>query len=160
MSTRHRLEQTQIIPRPLPEIFDFFADIRNLEELTPPFLNFRNLTPQPTELHPGFLIDHRLSLFGVPMKWRSEIEVFEPNIRFVDRQVIGPYKYWRHLHEFREIDGGTEVIDKVEYELPFGPLGALAHAIFVKNNLRQIFDHRQRRLAEIFSQAPGDGRTV
>jgi ligand-binding SRPBCC domain-containing protein len=157
MTTRHRLERTQVVPRPTPEIFGFFADIRNLEKMTPPFLSFRNLTPQPTELYPGFLIDHRLSLFGIPMKWRSEIAVFEPNVRFVDRQVIGPYKYWHHLHEFREVEGGTEVIDKVDYELPFGPLGDFAHAIFVRYNLRQIFDYRHRRLAEIFGQAPGDG---
>jgi ligand-binding SRPBCC domain-containing protein len=151
---RHRLEQTQIVPRPLEEVFSFFADIQNLEVITPPFLHFRNVPPAPTEIHPGALIDHQLSLFGLPMKWRSEIALFEPNVRFVDRQLIGPYKIWHHLHEFRSVDSGTEILDRVHYELPLGPLGEIAHALMVKRMLQRIFDYRQKRLTEIFGQAP------
>jgi ligand-binding SRPBCC domain-containing protein len=139
--------------RPLDEVFAFFADIRNLELLTPEFLRFRNLTPAPTEIRPGSLIDHQLSLFGIPMKWTSEIETFEPGVRFADRQIQGPYRYWHHLHEFRAVAEGTEVRDRVHYELPLGVLGGIAHVLFVRRMLWRIFDYRQECLAKRFGQA-------
>jgi ligand-binding SRPBCC domain-containing protein len=152
-----RLERTQFVPRPLPEVFAFFADAGNLERITPGFLRFRILTPRPVPMHPGALIDYRLSLFGIPFRWTSRIDLFEPGARFVDSQVRGPYARWVHLHEFHEAPGGTLVVDGVEYALPLGPLGILARALFVRRSLERIFDHRAaalRRLLPARDPAP------
>lgn len=146
----HVLERKQVIPRRRSEVFAFFADARNLERLTPPFLRFQILTPGEVEVKPGTLIDYRLHLYGLPMKWRTEIERFEPEERFVDVQLKGPYALWRHTHEFRDVPGGTEVSDHVEYALPLGPLGSIAHALLVRRSLKRIFDFRQRVLTEVF----------
>ena len=147
----HLLERQQLVDRPRAEVFAFFADAHNLERLTPPFLRFEILTPAPIPMRPGTLIDYRLSLFGVPFRWRTEIEAFEPGVRFVDVQLRGPYARWRHLHEFEEVPGGTRVSDRVEYEMRFGPLGALVHALFVRRALRRIFDHREQAMRRIFA---------
>ena len=149
----HLLERKQFVPRPRNEVFAFFAEARNLEMLTPAFLNFRILTPLPLDMHSGTLIDYQIRLGGIPMRWRTRIETFEPPARFVDVQLSGPYRYWRHTHEFHDAPGGTWVIDRVTYALPFGFLGALAHWLFVRRALGRIFEYRQQRLAEIFPSA-------
>lgn len=140
--TTHLLERSQLVPRPRLEVFAFFADAHNLERITPPELHFEILTPAPIPMAPGSLIDYRLSLFGVPFRWRTLIEVFEPGVRFVDVQLRGPYRLWRHLHEFEDAPGGTLMRDRVEYALPLGPLGALAHVLFVRRQVDAIFRHR------------------
>ncbi len=149
----HRLERQQRVPAALAEVFEFFADARNLELLTPPFLRFRVLTPAPIEMRAGALIEYRIHLAGVPMSWLTEISVWEPGQRFVDTQLKGPYRLWRHLHEFTAVDGGTEMRDVVDYELPFGPLGELVHSVAVKATLRRIFDFRAQVIAERFRGA-------
>ena len=136
------LERVQILPRPRDEVFAFFEDARNLEAITPPFLRFRVVTPGPIAMRAGALIEYRLSLFGAPFGWQTEIEVYEPTRRFVDRQLRGPYRVWRHTHEFEDVAGGTRMADHVEYELPLGPLGDIAHALFVKRTVAKIFDYR------------------
>jgi ligand-binding SRPBCC domain-containing protein len=145
-----RLERQQFVPRPRDEVFAFFAEAQNLEMLTPAFLNFRILTPQPLDMRSGTLIDYRIRLGGIPMRWRTRIEMFDAPLRFVDVQLSGPYRYWHHLHEFQAAPGGTLVMDRVTYSLPFGFLGALAHWLFVRHALKRIFDYRQQRLAEVF----------
>lgn len=147
----HVLERVQIIPKPRAEVFAFFSDARNLERMTPPFLNFRIVTPTPIDMHEGTLIDYRIRMFGVPMKWRTRIDVYEPGVRFVDRQLSGPYRVWIHTHEFSDVDGGraTKMIDRVEYEVPFGPLGGIARALFVGRTLERIFDHRRDVMTQI-----------
>jgi hypothetical protein len=140
----HRLARTQLVARPLPEVFAFFGDAANLEVITPRFLRFRILTPTPVEMKPGARIDYALSLFGAPLRWRTHITAWEPGVRFVDEQEAGPYAVWRHTHEF-EARGpaSTKVRDVVEYALPLGPLGSLAHALLVRRTLARIFDYRQ-----------------
>ena len=150
MSRTYDLKRVELLPRPLAEIFPFFADAANLERITPSFLRFRILTPLPIRMEQGALIDYRIQICGLPQRWRTLIEVYEPPRRFVDVQVKGPYRLWRHLHEFEEAPGGTLVSDRVEYALPLGVLGALAHALFVRRMLKRIFDYRSRVLAEIF----------
>ena len=145
-----RLERRQFVPRPRDEVFAFFAEARNLEALTPAFLNFRILTPLPLEMRSGALIDYQIRLAGWPMRWRTRIESFEAPVRFVDVQLSGPYRCWRHEHEFEDLLGGTQVIDRVTYALPFGLLGALAHRLVVRRTLERIFAYRQKRLAELF----------
>jgi len=121
MGRRFKLEQIQIIPKPRSEVFAFFADARNLERLTPDFLGFQILIPGPIEMKAGAIIDYSLRLYGVSLNWRTRIEAFEPESRFVDTQLKGLYRHWYHLHEFEEVEQGTRMRDVVDYELPFGP---------------------------------------
>ena len=152
MPTTYQLERRQFIPRSLAAVFPFFADAGNLEAITPPRLHFRILSPRPIEMQTGTLIDYRLVLCGVPFRWRTRIEAFEPPYRFVDAQLRGPYRLWRHTHEFSEQDDGTLMIDRVEYQLPLGPLGWLAHALFVEGQLAHIFDYRRRAIDQLLAE--------
>lgn len=144
-----RIERVQLVRRPLPEVFDFFSDAYNLEAITPPYLKFGIITPAPIEMRAGALIDYRLQLFGVPMKWKTRIECFEPMTRFVDRQLSGPYALWHHLHEFYETADGTLVVDQVDYRIGWSIFGGIAHAAFVRRTLDDIFDYRRQRVAEL-----------
>ena len=148
------LERTQIVPRPRAEVFPFFADPANLERLTPPLVGFTILTPSPIAMKPGALIDYKIKINGIPVKWRTEIAAYDPPNMFVDVQLKGPYKTWRHTHTFRDVPGGTELGDRVEYEMPFGPLGTIAHALMVKRQLKTIFDYRQQVMADMFGRMP------
>jgi hypothetical protein len=147
------LERTQIVRRPVAETFNFFSDPRNLKRLTPAFLNFRFLEPPPEVMHPGTAIDYQIRLYGVPVQWRTRIEVVEPPTKFVDVQEKGPYALWRHNHMFKSVGGGaTEMKDRVEYALPLGPLGEIAYYLFVARSLEQIFEFRERKLDEIMAR--------
>jgi len=152
----HRLERSQLIPRPQPEVFAFFADAANLERLTPDFLRFRIETPLPIEMRAGALIDYRLSLGALPVRWRTRISSWEPPLRFSDDQERGPYALWHHVHEFEAVGDQTRMRDRVDYRLPFGPLGALAHVLSVRRTLERIFDHRRRVIEELFGVARED----
>lgn len=146
----HQLRRTQFIPKPVDEVFPFFAAPENLEALTPPFLGFRILTPSPIPMQVGTLIDYRISLFGVPLRWRTRIEAYEPGVSFVDVALRSPYRRWHHLHTFTPVAGGTRMDDVVDYELPFGPLGTLTHALMVKRTLARIFDFRAEAVRGVF----------
>jgi ligand-binding SRPBCC domain-containing protein len=150
MARQYLLERRQFIPRPLSAVFSFFSDAGNLEAITPPWLEFKILTPRPIRMQAGTLIDYRLKLAGLPFHWQTRIESFEPGRRFVDSQVRGPYRRWWHEHEFVERDGGTEMLDRVEYEMPLGPLGNIVHAMLTRRQLRTIFDYRRDRIAGVF----------
>lgn len=152
-----RLERTQFVPRPLEEVFAFFADAGNLERITPGFLRFRILTPRPIAMRPGAVIEYRLALFGVPFRWTTVIERFEPGVRFVDSQGRGPYASWVHTHEFHAVPGGTLVVDSVDYALPLGPLGLLARTLFVRRSLDRIFDHRVAAIGRLLGGPPPRG---
>lgn len=144
------LERIQRIPKPRDEVFAFFADAQNLEQMTPRWLAFQILTPRPIRMHEGTLIDYRIALFGIPMSWRTRIEAWQPDERFVDTQLRGPYRRWHHTHTFEAIDGGTLMLDRVEYALPLGPLGTIAHALFVRRQLDMIFEHRRATIEAVF----------
>jgi ligand-binding SRPBCC domain-containing protein len=145
----HRLAREQLVEAPPDEVFAFYSHARNLETLTPPWLRFEVLTPEPIEMRRGTLIEYRLRLHGLPLLWVSRIEEWEPGRRFVDRQLRGPYRVWRHLHEFDARPEGTLVRDTVDYALPLGPLGELAHAAFIRRDLDRIFDFRRDRIARL-----------
>jgi hypothetical protein len=153
----HVLRREQFVPRPLPEVFAFFADARNLERITPAFLRFRILPPLPREMGVGAILDHRLRLLGIPLRWTSRIDAWEPGRRFVDVQVRGPYALWVHEHRFRDVPGGTVVEDEVRYRVPLGPLGALARVLFVRRALDRIFDHRRAAVAARLGGPPAAG---
>lgn len=143
------LETEQWFPKPRPEVFDFFADAGNLETITPPFLRFKIVTPRPIDMRAGQLIDYSLRLHAIPIRWRTEIESWEPPLRFVDRQLRGPYRLWHHEHTFTAIDGGTLVKDAVTYIVPGG---SLVHALFVKADVRRIFEYRRKVLRELLGE--------
>ena len=144
------LERIQIVPRPIAETFRFFSDAHNLKRLTPAFLQFKFLEPPPEVMQPGTAIDYQIRLYGVPIHWRTRIEIVEAPTKFVDVQEKGPYALWRHSHSFKDIGGGrTEVKDRVEYAMPLGPLGEIAYHLFVARSLAQIFEFRERKLVEI-----------
>jgi ligand-binding SRPBCC domain-containing protein len=140
-------EAEQFLPRPRSEVFPFFSEARNLELLTPPWLQFEVWTPAPIVMRPGLLIDYRIKIHGIPISWRTEIEVWEPQERFVDQQLNGPYKLWHHTHTFTEQDGGTLCRDEVRY-YPRG--GALMNWLFVRRDVERIFAFRKEKLEELF----------
>jgi ligand-binding SRPBCC domain-containing protein len=149
----HLLERRQRIERPLAEVFPFYADAANLERITPPWLSFEVTTEGPIEMGVGALIDYRLRLHGVPVRWQTRIEEWQPPHRFVDAQLGGPYALWHHTHTFHA-DGPRATIlgDRVRYAIPFGPLGELARALLVDRDLEQIFDYRQEAVADILGR--------
>jgi ligand-binding SRPBCC domain-containing protein len=136
-------------------VFGFFAQPENLDAITPDDLRFEIVSPRPVAMRAGALIEYRLRLAAVPFRWLTRIEVFDPEERFVDVQLEGPYRSWRHTHVFAEVPEGTLVRDRVEYELPLRSLGALAHALFVRRRLQRIFAHRRRRIAELLEDGGG-----
>jgi ligand-binding SRPBCC domain-containing protein len=140
--------RTQIwLPRPVEQVFAFFADAGNLPELTPPWLQFQILTARPIPMHAGAIIDYKLRIRGLPVKWKTEITAWEPPFRFVDEQRKGPYLVWVHEHRFRSLHGGTEVEDFVRYRPPGG---WLVDRLLVRRDVRNIFGFRQQRLQELF----------
>jgi ligand-binding SRPBCC domain-containing protein len=142
------LTREQPLPGKPAEAFGFFADALNLERITPAWLSFRVTTPKPIDMGAGTLIEYRLRLHGVPLRWLTRIDVWDPPHRFVDRQLRGPYRRWVHEHTFAA-DGpdGTLMRDRVEYSLPLGPLGAIADVVLVRRDLARIFDHRAASVA-------------
>lgn len=147
------LQRTQLVPCRLEETFTFFAEPRNLETITPPWLRFRILEAPP-ELRQGSLLRYRLHLFGVPVGWRTEISEWKPPHAFTDRQLAGPYRVWVHTHRFAAAPGGTEIHDRVRYRLPGGPLAPLVDRVAVRRRLDEIFDFRARRLEQLLGAPP------
>lgn len=157
-ATECRTLRTELwLPRSVDEVFGFFADAHNLERITPPWLGFRILTPAPIDMYEGTLIDYRIKLHGVPMRWRTRIDAWVPPFRFVDMQLRGPYTHWRHEHTFEALDGGTLCRDFVEYS-HLG--GGLVHRMFVRPELEKIFGYRQRMLRRIFIEGADGGGVV
>ena len=148
------VSREQIVARPLAEVFEFFSHAGNLEMLTPAWLKFQILTPEPVAMRPGARIDYRIRYHGIPMRWVTEIEVWDPPHRFVDTQVRGPYKLWHHTHTFEETKDGTRIGDVVRYAMPFGPLGRVVNFLQTQREVESIFDYRNRQIAKRFPAIP------
>ena len=144
-----RLECEMTAPVAIERAFALFEDPYNLGKVTPPWLNFRIVTRQRISMARGAEIDYTIRWLGLPVKWRTLITDYEPPKLFVDQQIRGPYRLWRHRHEFREAPGGTVISDLVDYRLPFGFLGDLAHVLVVRRQLIDIFRFRQRAIADL-----------
>jgi ligand-binding SRPBCC domain-containing protein len=144
----YELERRQVVARSPEETFAFFAEPRNLEAITPPWLHFR-IVEAAAALHERALLRYRLRLFGIPVGWRTQIVCWQPPRTFVDRQLAGPYRLWVHTHRFAPAPRGTEVYDHVRYRVPGGPLAPLAQRLLVARWLDAIFDFRARRLEQL-----------
>jgi uncharacterized protein YbjT (DUF2867 family)/ligand-binding SRPBCC domain-containing protein len=157
----HRLSATQLIPRPIDEVFDFFSRPRNLQRLTPSSMGFEFLTDD-TEMRTGLEIAYRIRpLFGIPIGWLTRITEFDAPTGFRDVQLRGPYRRWEHVHRFEAIEGGTLVHDDVEYDVPGGPVGDALNHFVIRNELRWIFLYRSWAVRAALSKAgPASGRTV
>jgi ligand-binding SRPBCC domain-containing protein len=141
--TTHLLERSQRVEVPIDQAFAFCTDALNLEPMTPPWLHFKVTTPGPLTLQAGTLLDYRLKLHLVPVRWQTRIELWEPPVRFVDVQAKGPYSSWEHTHLFEpDGDAATIIHDHLRYSIPLGPLGAIAHRLFVRRDLERIFNYR------------------
>ena len=144
----HLLEREQLLARPLEEVFRFFSEASNLALLTPPSMHFRLITAQPVQMRDGTLIEYRLRVHGMPIRWVSRIEDWEEGVGFADRQVKGPYRHWLHRHGFEATEDGTRIVDRVEYALPFGVLGLLGVPL-VRRELDAIFAYRRAAVVRL-----------
>lgn len=145
MTGERVLERTQVVPVDLDRAFAFFADAWNLERITPPWLRFRILRA-PHALERGSLLAYRLRLFGVTIRWRTEITEWRPPFAFTDVQLAGPYRRWEHTHRLTPVDGGTEIYDHVLYRLPLEPFAGVIAGATVRRWLKSIFDYRARQV--------------
>jgi ligand-binding SRPBCC domain-containing protein len=145
------LKSEQWIAKPIEEVFAFFSEPRNLQAITPPWLDFEILNPDGIVMAEGTHIDYRLRLHGIPLRWRTRIAAWQPPVRFVDEQIRGPYRLWVHEHTFEPHEGGTKVRDRVEYAVAGG---ALIRRIFVAGDIERIFAYRRNALARIFGPTP------
>jgi ligand-binding SRPBCC domain-containing protein len=148
--TVYTFECEMLAPVAIQDAFSVFENPYNLAEITPPWLNFKITTKDRVAMRKGAEIDYTIGYLGLPMNWKTLITEYEAPFLFVDEQIRGPYKLWRHTHTFRPCEAGTIVADRVEYALPLGVLGRIAHALIVRRQLNAIFDFRQHRLAEMF----------
>jgi len=148
----YTLKREQLIRKPIEEVFSFFENAGNLARITPSNLRFNILTPFPIEMKAGTLIDYTIRVLGIGVHWRTLITHYNPPHSFTDEQLKGPYALWHHRHEFFSSSEGTLIRDTVNYALPFGVLGSLVHAIIVKRQLWNIFDHRSSVIRSIFAE--------
>jgi ligand-binding SRPBCC domain-containing protein len=139
---------SQELPRPIDEIFPFFASPQNLQVITPPWLSFEILPETDLKMRKGLLIDYRLKIHGFPLRWKSEITEWDPPFRFVDEQRRGPYRMWHHEHRFEASGSSTIVIDDVRYAV-WG--GEIIRRLFVARDVEKIFGYRKEKLAKLFA---------
>lgn len=150
----HKLVTEQWVPQPIDKVFEFFSDPKNLELLTPEFLHFKIVKVSHPKAQEGTVVDYRLKLHSIPLRWQSRITGWLPNKRFSDLQTRGPYTFWHHIHEFYESKEGTVIRDNVAYKLPgWVPGDILAHA-YVKKDLEKIFIFRRQQIDRLFIQDP------
>jgi ligand-binding SRPBCC domain-containing protein len=149
----YTLQREQRVPLAPAAAFEFFSDAFNLEAITPPWLHFKVLSDDPIAMRPGTLIEYRLRLHALPLRWLTRIEAWEPGCGFADVQVRGPYRLWHHTHRFEADAAGTIMRDVVRYALPLGALGRLARALLVRRDLERIFDFRRDAVAALLGEA-------
>lgn len=156
----YRLISKQALPISIKEAWDFLSDPKNLKTITPDHMGFHILSGIDRPMFAGQIIQYKVSPFPFySTKWVTEITHIKEGAYFVDEQRFGPYALWHHKHFLKEINGGVEMEDIIDYKIPFGILGQLAHPIIVKKQLRQIFSYREQKLVELFGtivNSPGE----
>ncbi|MES2748597.1 MAG: SRPBCC family protein [Bacteroidota bacterium] len=152
----YQLHSKQLVPISIEKAWDFFSDPKNLEVITPTDMKFKTLSGDERSIFAGQIIQYIVTpLLGIPMKWVTEITHVVDKKYFVDEQRFGPYALWHHKHFFKEIEGGVEMEDIVDYKVPFGILGQWMHPILVKPKLNEIFEYRRKKLIELFGEFEG-----
>jgi ligand-binding SRPBCC domain-containing protein len=148
------LERTISLNTTMEKAWSFFSDPRNLAFITPPEMDFEiKSKPGPGEFYPGMHIEYVVRPFaGIPIRWVSEIQEIEEKKYFKDIQIVGPYAKWVHRHEFREVAGGVEMKDIVDYEIPYGWVGRIMHRLFIRKKLEDIFDYRNQKIRFLFQK--------
>jgi ligand-binding SRPBCC domain-containing protein len=146
---KYTLKREQLINRPRREVFAFFERPENLERITPSSMGFDILTPRPILMQTGTVLDYTIRLFGIPVRWTTVITGYNPPRGFSDVALRGPYSFWHHTHTFAEVDGGTLMTDEVSYALPLGPVGRLVNSLWVKRQLKRIFDFRAEAIRKL-----------
>ena len=155
----YTLTRRQYVHGDIASVFGFFEDPKNLERITPHWLHFEVESSTDKRVRSGTVIVYSLRWHVFPIRWRSRISEYEEGVRFTDEMLRGPYKRWVHDHYFAPVEGGVEMVDRVEYALPFGWLGALIHAAVVRRQLVSIFDYRHEAISRIFSDRTEGVRT-
>ena len=149
----YTLERTQRIPISLEEAWQFFQNPSNLSKITPSEMGFQILSEVPDQMYSGLFIHYKVTpLLGIRMNWTTEITHVKRPHYFVDEQRVGPYRLWHHEHHFKEINGGVEMLDRVNYQLPLGVIGKMVHPFIVEKKLNEIFNHRIKQVEEIFGR--------
>lgn len=146
----YNIEFSQFIPQPIDKVFAFFARPENLECITPKYLKFSIKTLSPIRMETGQIIDYTIKIKGFPISWSSLISSYDPPYSFIDEQIRGPYSKWHHTHTFTNVNGGTKIDDQIQYGIPFGLVGRIAHSIWIKKDLERIFDFRSKTIEKVF----------
>jgi len=150
----HYLHREQVIPAPLERVWDYFANPSNLNELTPPDMKFEIIAGGDDRMYAGQMIEYRVEfVHGLRSLWLTEIAHVEEGRYFVDEQRVGPYRFWHHEHHFELLEAGVRMTDKVTYAAPFGMLGDIVTALWIRRRLDEIFDYRYRKVVELFGEA-------
>ena len=149
----YRLHKKQNLPITIDKAWEFLSNPANLKIITPDYMSFDILSGADRPMYPGQIIQYIVTpVLGIKTKWVTEITHVVDKHYFVDEQRFGPYALWHHKHFIKEIDGGVEMEDVVDYKIPFGILGQIAHPLFVKNKLKQIFKFREKKLIKLFGK--------
>jgi len=154
MSKVYAIKAVQNIPTDIDTAWDFFSSPANLELITPANMGFHIISKHAgNTMYPGQIIEYKLSpIRGISFYWMTEITHVSDKKFFVDEQRFGPYSLWHHQHHFKQIEGGIEMTDIVHYKIPYWFIGTLAHSLFVRGQLKEIFDYRRRTIEERFGK--------
>ena len=146
----YRFKKSQLLPITINEAWDFLSDPNNLKKITPDYMGFNILEKEDTKMYAGQIIQYIVTpILGIPTKWVTEITHVKDKSYFVDEQRFGPYSLWHHKHFIKEVDGGIEMLDIIDYKIPLGFIGRLANPILVKPKLNEIFNYRKKKLVEL-----------
>ena len=149
----YQIKTKQKLPISVDKAWEFLSNPKNLKEITPKYMNFRILSGADRSIFAGQIIQYKVTpMLGISTKWVTEITHVKDKEYFVDEQRFGPYALWHHKHFIKKIDGGVEMEDVIDYKIPFGIIGQIAHPIIVKNKLKQIFKFRKNKLKELFGE--------
>lgn len=151
--TPHIFRCEQFLNHSPEKVFDFFKKPENLDSVTPKALGFKILTPSPIRMEKGAVIDYTIRLYGIPMKWKTQISDYQPPHSFTDTQLKGPYRTWIHTHRFIAQADGTLMTDEVQYTIPFEPLSEIGRKLFVEKEIKKIFSYRKEVIAQIFARS-------